>query len=375
MIKIMRGLLITCITLCLLFGGMNVPSAMDVSADAERPIKDGVYQIASKIDTAYCLDIFAEASLDGTDVILWTRNTNNNFMKFRFTYLNSGYYKITNVGSNKVLEVEDTSVGSTVQQNSWDGSNRQKWKLHLDSKGFFEISPKSTPSCRINISSGKAQDWQYIYADKSDESNSQKWQIIPMKKPEKTSISSFKSTKSKSATVKWKKVDDDADGYQVQIARDSSFSNDKKTGYTTSENKSFSGLAGGKKYYARVRAYVKVGTKNYFGKWSKVLSTTVLKGAPISKASLTKVNSPGKKKIFIQWKALKNVDGYQVRISTKKDFSSNTIERVYKSSVKKMTITRMKSKKAYYVKVRGKRKESGVNTYGAWSTVKKVKVK
>ena len=90
---------------------------------------------------------------------------------------------------------------------------------------------------------------------------------------------------------------------------------------------------------------------------------------------MKKVSSPGKKKLFIQWNTLKHVDGYQVRISTKKDFSSNTIERTYKSSVKKVTITKMKSKKTYYVKVRGKRKESGVNTYGSWSSVKKVKVK
>lgn len=361
------------LTLSLCLSMLMVPDT--VKADDEPLIKNGVYQIASKIDTGYCLDIFAEASLNGTDVILWTLNPENNFMKFKFNYLGDGYYKITNVGSNKVIGVKNTNIGAKVQQNAWEGSDRQKWKLYMDDDGYFEISPKSTPSCRINISSGKAKDWEYIYADKSDGANSQKWKIIPINKPDKVSISSVKSKKSGALTVKWKELSDNVDGYQIVIARNKSFDDSKKTAYSTSDTKTFTSLTKGKKYYARVRGYIKVGKKRYYGKWSDLLSATVLKGEAISKAKLKKVSSPGKKKLFIQWNTLKHVDGYQVRISTKKDFSSNTIERTYKSSVKKVTITKMKSKKTYYVKVRGKRKESGVNTYGSWSSVKKVKVK
>ena len=33
----------------------------------------------------------------------------------------------------------------------------------------------------------------------------------------------------------------------------------------------------------------------------------------------------------------------------------------------------IKNKKIYYVKVRGYRKENGVNLYGKWSKIKKVK--
>ena len=48
----------------------------------------------------------------------------------------------------------------------------------------------------------------------------------------------------------------------------------KKKGYSTVKYK-VSKLKAKKKYYVRVRAYVKTGGKTYYGKWSKVKSTTV----------------------------------------------------------------------------------------------------
>ena len=39
----------------------------------------------------------------------------------------------------------------------------------------------------------------------------------------------------------------------------------------------------------------------------------------------------------------------------------------------KNIIENIKNKKIYYVKVRGYRKENGVNLYGKWSKIKKVK--
>lgn len=362
------------LTVCLLCGKEQGVFATNVKTTKQRPIQDGVYQIASKMDQGYCLDIFAEASLDGTDVILWTLNTENDFMKFRFTYLGDGYYKITNIGSNKVIEAAKDDPESTVQQNTWEGNNRQKWKLYMDEDGYFEISPKSTPSCRIDVTSGKADDWQYIDINPSDESNAQKWAMIPVEKPGQADITSFKSKQSQHMTAQWKKMSN-VDGYHIQIARNSTFTNGKQYAYTTSTTKTFSDLTGGKRYYARVRAYCKVGIKKYYGAWSDIPSAVVLKGKPISKASLKTVKSYSKKKLTISWGKLKYVDSYVVKICPNKQFSSNTLTRYYKSSISKVTLKNMSSKKTYYVKVAGRRKESGVYTYGSWSSVKKVKIK
>lgn len=69
-------------------------------------------------------------------------------------------------------------------------------------------------------------------------------------------------------------------GYQVQVATNSKFTQNMKsktiTGNTYDDREyEFSKLKAGKKYYVRVRAYVKTGGKTYYGKWSKVKSTTV----------------------------------------------------------------------------------------------------
>lgn len=372
--RVISFIMVVCLAVGMLVVGGMTEQVSAFEATKQRPIKDGIYQIASKIDQAYCLDIFAELSMDDIDVILWTRNPNNDFMKFQFTYLGNGYYKIINVGSNKAMEAKNNSSNCGVCQSSWEGSDRQKWKLHLDDNGYFGLAPKSSPSSRINIASGKVGDLEDIEIEPNDGSNAQKWVMIPLELPGKVDVTKFYSNKSQHATVEWKKKSI-ADGYQVQVAKNDSFTSGKKSYYVTSAIKTFSGLTGGQRYYARVRAYRKAGTRKYYGKWSDIPSVMVLKGKPIAKASLKKVTSPSKKKISIQWGKLSNIDNYEVQISKKSNFASNTIKRTFKKTVTKTSLKGLTSKKTYYVRVRGCRKVSGVNTYGSWSNVKKVKIK
>lgn len=97
-------------------------------------------------------------------------------------------------------------------------------------------------------------------------------------KPQK--ISSVKSPKKKTLTVKWKK-DAKADGYQIQYSTNSKFKGAKtvdikknKTVKTTIKK----GLKGGKKYYVRVRSYKKDGKKaKICGSYSKAKSVKVKK--------------------------------------------------------------------------------------------------
>ena len=99
----------------------------------------------------------------------------------------------------------------------------------------------------------------------------------------KTSLSSVASSAVKSvscpaskklkATVTKKSG---VEGYQIQIATNTSFTSNKKTASITSTSKTFTGLKSGKKYYVRVRTYVTAqnGSKVYSG-WSKAKSVTV----------------------------------------------------------------------------------------------------
>lgn len=96
-------------------------------------------------------------------------------------------------------------------------------------------------------------------------------------KPKKAAVSSVKSTKKKTATVKWKQ-DKKASGYIIQYAMDSKFKKNKVQ-MTVNKNKTVSATAkklkSGKKYYVRVCAYAKSGKAKVQGDWSKVKTVKV----------------------------------------------------------------------------------------------------
>lgn len=95
------------------------------------------------------------------------------------------------------------------------------------------------------------------------------------KKPSKIKLTSFKSSKKKSAAVKWKKVSN-VSGYEIQYARNSKFKSAKKTSVSSrSSSKTIKKLKSRYKYYVRVRAYKTVAGKKKYGSWSKAKSVRV----------------------------------------------------------------------------------------------------
>ena len=86
-----------------------------------------------------------------------------------------------------------------------------------------------------------------------------------------------------------------------------------------------------------------------------------------------RVKSLGKKKIKITVKkSSKQVSGYEVILSTKKNFK-NAKKITTKKNV--ITVKKLKAGKKYFVKVRAFKKVGNKKIYGNYSTVKKVIVK
>ncbi len=96
------------------------------------------------------------------------------------------------------------------------------------------------------------------------------------------------------------------------------------------------------------------------------------------KMSLT-VKSKKKRTLTIKWKRNKTVSGYELQYSTSAKFpaSKSKTKNGYASSNKttSSTVKGLKSKKTYYVRIRAYKKVKGIRVSGAWSAVKKVKVK
>ena len=94
--------------------------------------------------------------------------------------------------------------------------------------------------------------------------------------PKGTTIAKLSAT-AKALTVKWKKQTAKmktarVTGYQVMVATDAKFTKNKKTatisGYTTAAKK-IPAIKGAKKYYVKIRTYMKVDSKTYYSAWSK----------------------------------------------------------------------------------------------------------
>ena len=96
----------------------------------------------------------------------------------------------------------------------------------------------------------------------------------------------------------------------------------------------------------------------------------------VKKPAKVKIKSlkAGKKQIKVSFKKVKGVSGYKITYSLNKKFKKAKTLNV-NAKTKSKLIKKLKSGKTYYVKVRAYAKATGKKVYGAWSSVKKVKVK
>ncbi len=108
-------------------------------------------------------------------------------------------------------------------------------------------------------------------------------------------------------------------------------------------------------------------------------------GAPTPAPTATPVKKPaqvkglklkaGKKKVTVTYKKVSGATSYKVTYSTSKKFKKAKTVTVKSGKTVKKTISKLKSKKTYYVKVCAVKKVSGKNYTGKWSAAKSVKVK
>lgn len=118
-----------------------------------------------------------------------------------------------------------------------------------------------------------------VKASRTEEYKAAQKKITITVKPATVKLSSVKSKKSRTMTVKWKK-DSHASGYILQYSTDKEF--EKKVKSVTISSKKVTSmqigkLKAGKKYYVRICAYKKVSGGKLKGNYSVVKSVTIKK--------------------------------------------------------------------------------------------------
>lgn len=83
----------------------------------------------------------------------------------------------------------------------------------------------------------------------------------------------------------------------------------------------------------------------------------------------------GKRKATLKWKKVSNAKGYRIEYSTSKKFAKKQTKTKYTTKLN-VTLTKLKSKKTYYFKIKAYNKSGSKKIYSKnWSKVKKTKVK
>ncbi len=93
----------------------------------------------------------------------------------------------------------------------------------------------------------------------------------------------------------------------------------------------------------------------------------------LGKVTSLKAKNVKGKKVKLTWKKIAAATGYQVMYGQNKKMSKGKKTTKVKKATKQ--IKKLKKNKTYYFKVRAYRVSQGSTTYGAWSAVKKVKIK
>lgn len=169
--------------------------------------------------------------------------------------------------------------------------------------------------------------------------------------------------KSSYVTLAWSKTSG-AERYEIYQQTGKKW---KKIKTTSSTSLTVKKLKSGSTYKFKVRAVL---SGEPSGAYSNIITVKIVPGT--STLSL----KAGKKQIIASWKSVSGVTGYEVVYSTSKKFTKKTTKTLtIKSKSKKTTIKKLTKGKKYYVKVRAYKTVSGKKIYGAWSSVKSVKVK
>lgn len=157
----------------------QVPTNYDaIAAQNKDAIADGKYEIATKLNTSFVLDMTSSSLSNGRNVQLYASN-GTKAQGWIVSHDSKGYVTITNENSGKVMEVAGNKVGNlvNVQQNQANSNMGQKWIAMKKADGFIElVSALNTNYC-LDLYSSKTVSGNNVEIYEKNGSNAQLWKF------------------------------------------------------------------------------------------------------------------------------------------------------------------------------------------------------
>lgn len=102
---------------------------------------------------------------------------------------------------------------------------------------------------------------------------------------------------------------------------------------------------------------------------------TVIMKQKLPKVAIISLRSKKKGQLVIRWKKKQGIGGYEVQYGIRKTFKQARTKKVSGKGKTGITLKKLKRKRTYYVRMRSWKIVQGRCVYGAWSKVRKVRIK
>ncbi|MBR0460467.1 RICIN domain-containing protein [Candidatus Saccharibacteria bacterium] len=157
------------------FNGSN---AQKWSLNSMQTISDGTHRINSSLDNNKVIDISGDINeANNRTNIQLSDLTRSNKQNWKFTY-SDGYYTITNVPSNKVIDVADAGVTNSTNIQLYNSNNTcaQKWRVIKNSDNTYTFF-SACSGLAIDVTGGNTTDGTNIQLYTANNTNAQKWRL------------------------------------------------------------------------------------------------------------------------------------------------------------------------------------------------------
>lgn len=167
-------------------------------------------------------------------------------------------------------------------------------------------------------------------------------------------------------TLSWSKASEDVAGYRIYRYDEEQ---DKYVYLKATRNLSYEdeNVTSGTTYQYKVRCYWKIGGKNYYGKYSPVVSVTT------PPAKVTNVGTEKRSSLYLtlSWDQVSGASGYRIYQYNESTEAYEKVTTISDADTTSYKITGLSSATEYQFKVRAYKKVDGVNIWGSSSSVYK----
>lgn len=142
-------------------------------------IANGTYELKSKVNTKYALDVSGNSKQDGTNVQIWESN-GTMAQQWVFTYNATGdYYTIIGKNSGKALDVSGASIKDKANVQIYTSNNTcaQHWKAVKNSDGSYTFLSACSQKA-LDINCGLGANGINVQQYTSNNTAAQKWVLV-----------------------------------------------------------------------------------------------------------------------------------------------------------------------------------------------------